>query len=932
MSLTCPRCRRTLESTTFQPSFCAFCGQPLLEPALDATEEFRPDSASATVAIPPGAGGRTAEHEPELVAGYHLIRPLGSGGMGTVFEAEEPGTGRKVALKLISSEFAGSPEAVERFRQEGRLAAAIAHPRCVFVFAADEEAGRPYIVMEQMPGTTLRDLVQENGPLDTVDAVRKILDVIDGLREAHRLGVIHRDVKPSNCFLEARGRVKIGDFGLSRSLEADSRLTRTGMFLGTPLYASPEQIRRDPIDERTDVYSVAATLYYVLTGAAPFEHGDATAAMARIVSEPAPPLRPRRRGIPKTLERVVLRGLERDRDRRWHDLDEFRAALLPFVPEPLSLQGIGTRMLAYLIDVLLYALVVYIPFGAITVFIIQTAGGGGQLVLRPGDPINTLFGVLEALGWGLWFVYFGLGDGLRGGTAGKRLLRLRVCTTRGGPAGIGRGLVRTLVFVGMFDLWRIFELLGFTTRFARPGNKMWILDLLIHYLWYPLLFITARPANGYRGLHEFLSGTRVVQTGTRPEPVKRRRREVDSLVELSRPEGLPARVGPFLVRGALCWNEDLSILEGEDSALKRSVWIVRQPSTAPAWPAARHAVDRITRLRWIGGGVGEDGRWEALIAPSGRRLVECVSRRSPLPWHEARPILHALAEELEAAGQEGTLPEDLTLDQVWLRPDGQVLLLDVPRDPSAGPTKAESHLPPQERALDLLRAVTIVMLEGVPRPLDNPRHVRAVMPCSAAALLDRLMGTSTGAPSLPEFLDEMRRIESDRAELGRGQQFVWIASFLIGTWVEMVLPAVVLVIFLTRKAGVGSEQLYELDLDLYPFNSIVAIAGLVMFLWAFFSRGGLLRHLLEADFVRLDGRPSSRLRCALREAMLWGPFILLVFSRIAIAARFPLGITTATAIDWAIMLLFPLVYAAHGLFFRGRLLQDRLAGTVLVPK
>ncbi len=610
MSLTCPRCRRNLDSTTFQPSFCAFCGQPLLEPTPDATEEFRPDSASATVAIAPGAAGRTAEPEPDRVAGYRLIRALGEGGMGTVFEAEEPGTGRKVALKLIASEFAGSPEAVERFRQEGRLAAGIAHPRCVFVFAADEEAGRPYIVMERMPGTTLRDLVQENGPLDTVDAVRKILDVIDGLREAHRLGVIHRDVKPSNCFLEARGRVKIGDFGLSRSLETDSRLTRTGTFLGTPLYASPEQIRRDPIDERTDVYSVAATLYYLLTGVAPFEHGDATAAMARIVSEPAPPLRPRRRGIPKTLERVVLRGLERDRDRRWRDLDEFRAALLPFVPEPLSLRGIGTRMLAYLIDVLLFALAVYIPFGVISIFIIQDRR-------RPAHPASrlihkhTLPGV-QALSWGLWYVYFGLGDGLWGGTAGKRLLRLRVCTTRGGPAGIGRGLVRTLVFVGVFDLWRILGLLGFATRFARPGNKMWMLDLLIHNLWYPLLFITARPGNGYRGLHEFLSGTRVVQTGTRPEPVKRRRREVDSSVELSRPEGLPARVGPFLVRGALYWNEDLSILEGEDPALKRSVWIVRQPSTAPAWPAARHAVDRITRLRWIGGGVEEDGRWEAL--------------------------------------------------------------------------------------------------------------------------------------------------------------------------------------------------------------------------------------------------------------------------------------------------------------------------------
>src|SRR5262249_18062046 len=173
--------------------------------------------------------------------------------------------------------FVASNEAVERFRQEGRLASMIAHPRCVFVLAADEEAGRPYIVMELMPGSTIRDLVDQQGPLPVEQAVTKILDVIEGLQAAHRLGVIHRDVKPSNCFLEAEGRIKIGDFGLAKSLLKDAHLTRTGKFLGTPLFASPEQIRGEHVDQQTDVYSVAATLYYVLTGRAPFQGGDAAA-------------------------------------------------------------------------------------------------------------------------------------------------------------------------------------------------------------------------------------------------------------------------------------------------------------------------------------------------------------------------------------------------------------------------------------------------------------------------------------------------------------------------------------------------------------------------------------------------------------------------------------------------------------------------------
>jgi serine/threonine protein kinase len=115
--------------------------------------------------------------------------------MGTVYEAEDAASGHRVALKLITPDFA-TPEAIERFRQEGRLASIVVHPRCVFVLAADEEAGQPYIVMELMPGQTLEDLVQQKGPLPPAEAVVKILDVVDGLREVHRLGLIHRDVKP----------------------------------------------------------------------------------------------------------------------------------------------------------------------------------------------------------------------------------------------------------------------------------------------------------------------------------------------------------------------------------------------------------------------------------------------------------------------------------------------------------------------------------------------------------------------------------------------------------------------------------------------------------------------------------------------------------------------------------------------------------------
>src|SRR5207244_797146 len=135
-------------------------------------------------------------------------------------------------------------------------------------------------------GSTLKDLVTDQGPLSPTHAVRLILDVIEGLEEAHLRGILHRDVKPANCFLQADGRVKIGDFGLSKSLIRDAHLTRTGTFLGTPLFASPEQVRGGQLGPTTDVYSVSATLYYLLVGRAPFEGGDAASTLARIVSDP----------------------------------------------------------------------------------------------------------------------------------------------------------------------------------------------------------------------------------------------------------------------------------------------------------------------------------------------------------------------------------------------------------------------------------------------------------------------------------------------------------------------------------------------------------------------------------------------------------------------------------------------------------------------
>ena len=273
MLVTCPRCKRSLSTAESEgpPSFCMYCGQRLRESA--STPEPRGMLTASHVPFTDNPEEDAAEPPPPDVGGYRLVRFLGAGGMGAVYEAEAPESGHRVAVKLLSSRLSSSPASVERFRQEGRLASQLAHPRCVFVLAADTDAGRPYIIMELMPGRTLKDLVDANGPLPVNDAIASILDALDGLAEAHRLGIIHRDVKPSNCFLTTDDRVKVGDFGLSKSLDtADQHITQTGTFLGTVLFASPEQIRGEPLDYASDIYSLCATLYFLLCGEAPYHH------------------------------------------------------------------------------------------------------------------------------------------------------------------------------------------------------------------------------------------------------------------------------------------------------------------------------------------------------------------------------------------------------------------------------------------------------------------------------------------------------------------------------------------------------------------------------------------------------------------------------------------------------------------------------------
>ncbi len=719
MQVACPRCEAVLEYTGPPPAFCSQCGQPLRRPA----EPLPPTTLDLRV------GAADAAHPPPTVGGYRLLRLLGAGGMGAVYEAEEVASGRRVAVKLIAPDYADSPEAVQRFRQEGRLASALAHPRCVFVLAADEEAGQPYLVMELMPGATLESLVRERGPLPPEEAVARALDVIDGLREAHRLGVVHRDVKPSNCFLDGDGRVKVGDFGLSKSLGGQARLTTTGAFLGTLLFAPPEQVRGERVDRQSDLYAVAATLYYLLAGRAPFEGGDAAAVLARTVADPVPSLRARRPEVPAALERVVLRGLERDRQRRWRDLDELRAALLPFAPGRLSAGGVGLRFGAYLIDSLVLAPLGFLQ-SAVTVWAMSEAQGAA--LVRANFALTLLVVLL----------YYALPEGLWGCSLGKRFLRLRVwAAAGGGPPGLPRALWRTGLWLALTSVPAAALAVLHDAREQPDDAGLALLvggaQVFCQVAGVALLVSTMRARNGYRCLHDVLSGTRVVLL---PEREKGRAVPARRLDEGLAPAGPGERLGGFAVRGAL-WRADGSeVLLGEDPALGRPVVLWLRPAGAPPLAEARRGLSRATRLRWLAGGRQGERPWDAFPAPAGCSLPELVARGGPLPWPEARRLLGQLSDELAAACAAGDLPAALATDQVWVQADGRVVLLDVPLGAAGPAAEAAGPAAAEGQALGLLRQTAVLALEGRPWPPGAAGPIRAPLPGPAARLLRPLLG------------------------------------------------------------------------------------------------------------------------------------------------------------------------------------------------
>jgi serine/threonine-protein kinase len=328
----CPTCRRSLDAMAGGESWSSAVRDHLggtadpepADPAHDPLDFLAPSSD-------PNSLGRVGRYE---VSGV-----LGRGGNGVVLKAFDPNLNRYVAVKVIASVLSGSGAARQRFRREAHAAAAVVHEHVVAVHDVEEANGLPYLVMEYVPGRSLQDRLDRQGPLELREILRIAHQTAAGLAAAHAQGLVHRDIKPANILLEnGVERVKITDFGLARAV-ADASLTQSGVITGTPHYMAPEQARGEAVDHRADLFSLGSTIYAMATGHPPFRADTPLAVLRRVTDETPRPIREVNPDMPAWLDGIVAKLLAKDPADRFQSAAEVAALFercLAHVQQPMT--------------------------------------------------------------------------------------------------------------------------------------------------------------------------------------------------------------------------------------------------------------------------------------------------------------------------------------------------------------------------------------------------------------------------------------------------------------------------------------------------------------------------------------------------------------------------------------------------------------------
>ena len=916
--------------------------------------------------------------------GYRILSLLGRGGMGAVYEAEQIANGRRVALKVLGTSL-DTPDMHARFVREGKLAAAVRHPNVVAVFAAEEIEGVAVIAMEIVPSGTLTDRIAREGPMPPGTAVDTVLQIMDGLEAAHAQGVLHRDVKPANCFLSPEGVVKVGDFGLSVSLEklAESLADEDGQIVGTPAFASPEQLRGEKTDVRADIYSVGATLYFLLTGKCTHDKATVDEVIAAVLAED--PVEPSavQPGIPRDLSRVVMRSLARKADARFENYAALRSALLPFrSAAPVAVQP-GLRFIAGVMDLL-------VMIAPSLVFHSAKGSEAGMLIGRNAAAVGVY---LAFVAWEILCVC--IPEGLWGAGLGKAVCGLRVVVRGGGAPGVPRAVARGVVLALAMHLGDAVTWIARTPAEYQNAvvNAQFLPEEMLGMLLLVLLFATMRGRNGFAAVQDLLTGTRVILA-----PVTVARLTIPD-APTNQPTVSGRRIGPFAVS-----SREGDWVFARDEALDRRVWIRPVAPGTPATSGTRRDACRTGRLRWLTGRRSEAENWDAYEAPDGAPLATFLGGEQP--WARVRSWLLDLAEELAASYEDGTTVGATGTDRLWLTRAGRVLLLDFPapgaprghtrtvrdtagvqdflRDVAAA--ALPRRIPLHARAfLAALSTHAFVSPHGVTAQLrgdlDKPagvnlqRRLLGVIIAPAIALgimltislsnsrdarrFDGLWALEHGSlPSLRLVLEVQREqaladpATAERCSVvlaGRYGKIIAGDNFWgrpeTETWHEAARKAV------AGRAKVGAAELRsaeewiasyvrdrgEREKSLHGWLLGGTAAGLnFLLLGALLGLGGTLLsgvppglRMNDLAIVTEDGEPASRLRALCRGLLGWLP-LLLGALMLALCQAVP-GASVAfpfVAIAFALALVWLLSLTIRN---PSRGLNDRIAGTWLVP-
>ncbi len=794
--------------------------------------------------------------------------------MGVVWEAEELANGRRIALKLLAAGLMNDPNTVERFVREGRLAAQLSHPRTTFVYGAGAIDSQPYITMELMPGETLQDVLNNEKQLPVNRAVDYILDVIEGLIAAHELGVVHRDVKPSNCFMDSDGRVKVGDFGLSKSLVTEVTLTQTGTFMGTPLFAAPEQIRGGKVDERTDIYSVGTTLFTLIAGRAPFS-GDALSVTAQIVTDRAPLISKFVPSIPKSLERIIQRTLEKDPANRFASLAHLRDALAPFATGGTSIADIGRRAGAYMIDVTMLGIMLQIVMGLAGALSGLQAQRSHDVAML-GDSIPRMQFISAFVSWILAIVYFTFTESTWGKTVGKKILQLQVVDMDGQRPRVGKIFLRAIFIPGNLGIAILLQYLKYKEN---SGRAMTAVDLsfdailtdsifkvLISFVPLAICLAFMRRSNGFRGLHEIVSGTRVL----RLIQARRSNRLDDHPVVAAEALESKEHFGPYFPVGVLAATDGYKLLQARDDLLNRTVWLELASQSSEQLTAQRGPM-RPGRLRWLQDGMQGNVHWNAYESISGAPLGLVAKAGQGVSWKCSRIILINLVNELLASIADKSIPASISIDHFWVDQSGNTKLLDR----CLLSTQERNETVEQLTPTDEQRAVQ-VFINAVERCTSNQ-----ILPVSASKFVSELRSRPLQIETLEWARAQLDLISSNSSELtwdGR----LGVLCMSIGVETPLLTFTFSAISVVLKWLGVAIEP---------AAFSAGLILLLAVFLAGWLTRGSLLFHLMGIRVRRRQGTETSRFQTGLRNALSWIP-ILTVLSLVT-----PIGIRGLESVE-----------------------------------